>query len=208
MPAPNYVGAATPRTGRPHAGATETLTTTRSRERNSVLVTATRNGQFTAGAPAILAPNRPEYRLHQPAPRLRPAAPHPSDLSDTTGARRSYQTAPRHVEALWRAGGALLARCWRGQFLLAVTRTHMERFAATVKPIVKEDLMERMLNVQDVADELGTPVRFVRRLITERRIRFHKIGKYVRISSTDLYAFIAAGAIEPEAPTGSARRIA
>jgi len=99
-------------------------------------------------------------------------------------------------------------RWWRGLFCLAAAWTHVERFAATLKPLVKEDLMERMLNVQDVADELGTPVRFVRRLITERRIRFHKIGKYVRISSTDLHAFIAARAVEPEAPTRSARRIA
>ncbi len=61
--------------------------------------------------------------------------------------------------------------------------------------------MERLLSVQDAAAELGTPVRFVRRLIAERRIRFHKIGKYVRISSTDLHAFIMAGAIEPAAAT-------
>jgi len=68
--------------------------------------------------------------------------------------------------------------------------------------------MERLLSVQDAAAELGTPVRFVRRLIAERRIRFHKIGKYVRISSTDLHAFITAGAIEPEAATQGPQQVA
>ncbi|HVU62139.1 MAG TPA: helix-turn-helix domain-containing protein [Mycobacteriales bacterium] len=55
-----------------------------------------------------------------------------------------------------------------------------------------------LLSVDDVAAELGTPVRFVRRLIHERRIRFHKIGKYVRIDRDDLAAFIAAGRVDPE----------
>src|SRR3954447_2598194 len=38
-----------------------------------------------------------------------------------------------------------------------------------------------LLSVEDAAAELGTPVRFVRRLVHDRRIRFQKIGKYVRI---------------------------
>jgi len=84
----------------------------------------------------------------------------------------------------------------------------MEHASAKFELSGQEGLMERLLNVQDAAAELGTPVRFVRRLVAERRIRFHKIGKYVRISSTDLHAFITAGAIEPTAATLSARRIA
>jgi excisionase family DNA binding protein len=58
-----------------------------------------------------------------------------------------------------------------------------------------------LLTVDDVAEELGTPVRFVRRLIHERRIRFHKIGKYVRIARADLEEFIAIGAVTPSAPS-------
>ena len=57
--------------------------------------------------------------------------------------------------------------------------------------------MANLLTVEDAAIELGTPVRFVRRLIHERRIRFHKIGKYVRIARPDLEAFVAAGAVDP-----------
>jgi excisionase family DNA binding protein len=58
--------------------------------------------------------------------------------------------------------------------------------------------MAALLTVEETATELGTPVRFVRRLIQERRIRFHKIGKYVRISRDDLTAFVAAGRVEPQ----------
>jgi excisionase family DNA binding protein len=53
-----------------------------------------------------------------------------------------------------------------------------------------------LLTVEDVATELGTPVRFVRRLVQERRIRFHKIGKYVRIDPLDLAAYIQAGSVD------------
>jgi excisionase family DNA binding protein len=56
--------------------------------------------------------------------------------------------------------------------------------------------MSSLLTVEAAADELGTPVRFVRRLIAERRIRFHKIGKYVRIDRRDLEAFVANGTVE------------
>jgi len=67
--------------------------------------------------------------------------------------------------------------------------------------------MATLLTVEDAAAELGTPVRFVRRLIHERRIRFHKIGKYVRIAKSDLEAFIAAGEVAPvSSPTASRSR--
>ena len=56
--------------------------------------------------------------------------------------------------------------------------------------------MSALLSVEEAATELGTPVRFVRRLVQERRIRFHKIGKYVRIHQDDLAAFIAAGRVD------------
>jgi excisionase family DNA binding protein len=64
----------------------------------------------------------------------------------------------------------------------------------------EEVRMGALLSVEEVATELGTPVRFVRRLVHERRIRFHKIGKYVRISRSDLEAFIAAGTVPPFRP--------
>jgi len=57
--------------------------------------------------------------------------------------------------------------------------------------------LSALLSVEDVAVELGTTVRFVRRLVHERRIKFHKIGKFVRIARPDLEDFIAAGEVLP-----------
>ena len=53
-----------------------------------------------------------------------------------------------------------------------------------------------LLDVEQAAVHLGTPVRFIRRLIAERRIRFYKVGRYVRLDRQDLDAFIADGAVE------------
>lgn len=59
-----------------------------------------------------------------------------------------------------------------------------------------------LLDVTTAADYLGTPVRFVRRLVAQRRIRFYKIGRYVRIHRADLDRFIAEGCVEPGEPGG------
>jgi excisionase family DNA binding protein len=69
--------------------------------------------------------------------------------------------------------------------------------------------MDRLLTVEEVADRLGTSVRFVRRLIAERRIAYTKLGRHVRIASRDLDAFIRAGRVEAGAtplPHRSGRR--
>jgi len=55
----------------------------------------------------------------------------------------------------------------------------------------------QLLTVTEAAERLDTPVRFVRRLIAERRIPFHKIGRHVRIHTHDIDDFIAAGRVEP-----------
>jgi excisionase family DNA binding protein len=55
----------------------------------------------------------------------------------------------------------------------------------------------RLLTVDAAADYLSTSVRFVRRLIAERRIEFVKVGRHVRISESALTDFIEAGRVEP-----------
>ena len=55
----------------------------------------------------------------------------------------------------------------------------------------------RLLTVEAAAEHMSTSVRFVRRLIAERRIEFHKLGRYVRISEAALDDFIKAGRVEP-----------
>jgi len=56
--------------------------------------------------------------------------------------------------------------------------------------------VDRLYTVEQAAEYLNTTERFVRRLITERRIPFHKVGRYIRITETDLVAFVHAGRVD------------
>ena len=56
--------------------------------------------------------------------------------------------------------------------------------------------MDTLLSVEQAAERLGTSVRFVRRLIAERRIAYVKVGRHVRLDPTDVEAFIAASRVE------------
>ena len=57
--------------------------------------------------------------------------------------------------------------------------------------------VERLLTVAEVAELLSTTERFPRRLIAERRIRFVRVGRHVRIAESALREFVAAGMVEP-----------
>ena len=69
---------------------------------------------------------------------------------------------------------------------------------------------DRLLTVEAAAERMGTSVRFVRRLVAERRIRFVKLGRLVRIAESDIEAFIAAGRMPAITSAGwrATRRIA
>ncbi|MET7976771.1 excisionase family DNA-binding protein [Streptomyces mirabilis] len=58
-------------------------------------------------------------------------------------------------------------------------------------------MAEHYLSVDQVADLLGTTARFPRRLIEERRIRYVKVGRHVRIPESAGEEFIAARTVEP-----------
>jgi excisionase family DNA binding protein len=60
--------------------------------------------------------------------------------------------------------------------------------------------VERLLTVAQVAELLGTTERFPRRLIAERRIRFVRVGRHVRVPESAVREFIAAGLVEPCEP--------
>lgn len=62
---------------------------------------------------------------------------------------------------------------------------------------IEEGIVDRLLTVEDAAALLGTTVRFPRRLISERRIRFVRVGRHIRIPEDELRRFIAAGVVEP-----------
>jgi excisionase family DNA binding protein len=59
---------------------------------------------------------------------------------------------------------------------------------------------DQLLTVEAAAERMSTSVRFIRRLIAERRIEFVKVGRHVRISESALAAFIAAGRVQTMAP--------
>ena len=61
---------------------------------------------------------------------------------------------------------------------------------------VKSPAREQLLTLSEVAAILSTSERFPRRLIAERRIRFVRVGRHVRIPESVLREFIAAGLIE------------
>ena len=42
--------------------------------------------------------------------------------------------------------------------------------------------MDTLLSVEQAAERLGTSVRFVRRLVFERRIAYVKLGRHVRVT--------------------------
>jgi excisionase family DNA binding protein len=56
---------------------------------------------------------------------------------------------------------------------------------------------DRLLTVHQVAELLGTTVRFPRRLIEERRITFVKVGRHVRIPESAVTAFVTAHTVQP-----------
>ena len=68
--------------------------------------------------------------------------------------------------------------------------------------------LEKLLTVDEAANLLSTTPRFVRRLIAERRICFHHIGRHVRISERDLQEFVDAGRVTPPAVEWQAGKVA
>lgn len=53
-----------------------------------------------------------------------------------------------------------------------------------------------LIDIDQAAARLGVTVRFIRRLVNERRIPFHKIGKYVRFDPADIDRFVVEGRVE------------
>lgn len=70
----------------------------------------------------------------------------------------------------------------------------------------EKHMKTQYLNVKEAAAYLGTTERFIRRLIAERRIAFHKLGAHVRLALGDLDAFAQAGRVEPVRVNWSAGR--
>lgn len=56
------------------------------------------------------------------------------------------------------------------------------------------------LNIQEAAHRLGVSVRYMRRMVDERRVRYLKVGRLVRFRGPDLEAFLKQAEVEPVVP--------
>ena len=66
--------------------------------------------------------------------------------------------------------------------------------AQTLPPVVSTSAL---LDVHGAAERLGVTDRFIRRLVEERRIPFHKIGKLVRFDPVEVDRWIDTCRVEP-----------
>ena len=66
--------------------------------------------------------------------------------------------------------------------------------AGNRQDVARDDL----LTVAQAGEYLGTGERFIRRLITERRITYVKVGKYVRLQRSALDALVDAGRVHSQ----------
>jgi excisionase family DNA binding protein len=58
------------------------------------------------------------------------------------------------------------------------------------------DQRRELLTIEEAAEVMGMSARHVRRLVAERRIAFHKLGRSVRIALADINAYVEAGRVE------------
>lgn len=79
---------------------------------------------------------------------------------------------------------------------MPASTTRHERAGTAADRKSQRGTVDALLSPEEAAERLGTSVRFIRRLIFERRISFTKLGRYVRIAASDLEEFIAAGRVE------------
>ena len=63
------------------------------------------------------------------------------------------------------------------------------------------------MNVDEAAAALGTTSRFPRRLIAERRIRFVRVGRHIRIPASAVDDFLREGTVQPIILTWRAGRV-
>jgi excisionase family DNA binding protein len=66
--------------------------------------------------------------------------------------------------------------------------------------------MADLLTVEEAASILNVSIRFIRRLVAERRIAVVRLGRHIRLARSDLEAFIAAGREEAFVPRRAWRR--
>jgi excisionase family DNA binding protein len=56
---------------------------------------------------------------------------------------------------------------------------------------------QKWLTIKEAGAVSGMGERFIRRMVNERRIRFCRVGRFIRIEERDLIDFMQANMVEP-----------
>jgi excisionase family DNA binding protein len=56
---------------------------------------------------------------------------------------------------------------------------------------------DELLTIEEAVRRISMSTRHVRRLVAERQIGHHRLGRSIRLRPADLDAYIAAGRVEP-----------
>ena len=67
----------------------------------------------------------------------------------------------------------------------------------------KTTAVDRLLTKAECADRLNVGPRFVERCVVQRRIRFVRVGRFIRIPESAIDEFVRAGTVEPMGATPS-----
>jgi excisionase family DNA binding protein len=79
-----------------------------------------------------------------------------------------------------------------------MTSTHTQaRYDQEGSPQMTTTNTVELLTVEQAAERLGMSVRHVRRLLAERRVAYHRLGRAVRLHPADLDAYVAATRVAP-----------
>ena len=54
----------------------------------------------------------------------------------------------------------------------------------------------KMLDIPAAAERLGVTERFIKRLVLERRLTYHKVGKFIRFDPADIDDFLTSCKVE------------
>jgi excisionase family DNA binding protein len=57
-------------------------------------------------------------------------------------------------------------------------------------------MVEKLFTLEEAAEAFGTSARFPRRLVAQRRIRFVRVGKFVRIPESAIDEFVVEGTVD------------
>ena len=69
-------------------------------------------------------------------------------------------------------------------------------------------MADRYLSLEEVAERLGTKLRFARRLVEERRIEYKHFGRHVRVAESVLEDYIEKGTVPAVRRPSRGRRAA